>query len=169
MSEIIVPLMICFIIAYSFCKKINVYSAFGEGVKEGIGSVYSIFPSLFALFIAVSVFRSSGLVDFLTSLLLPLCRFLHFPSEILPFAILRPVSGSGSLAMASDIFASYGPDSFAGRVASVMMGSTETTFYTIAVYFGASGTKNIRYALKCALMADLFSMIMSVVICRWYF
>lgn len=169
MSEIIVPLMICFIIAYSFCKKINVYSAFGEGVKEGIGSVYSIFPSLFALFIAVSVFRSSGLVDFLTSLLLPLCRFLHFPSEILPFAILRPVSGSGSLAMASDIFASYGPDSFAGRVASVMMGSTETTFYTIAVYFGASGTKNIRYALKCALMADLFSMIMSVIVCSWYF
>ena len=169
MSELIVPLMICFIIGYSFIKKVNVYSAFGEGAKEGIKSVYSIFPSLFALFIAISVFRSSGLVDFITALLSPLCRLLKFPAELLPFAVLRPVSGSGSLAMASDIFSSYGPDSFTGRVASVMMGSTETTFYTIAVYFGASGTKNIRYALKCALMADLFSMIMSVIVCRWYF
>ena len=131
--------------------------------------MFGVFPSLFAIFIAISVFRASGLVEFLTNLLSPVCSALNFPSELLPFALLRPVSGSGSLAMASDIFTSYGADSFAGRCASVMMGSTETTFYTIAVYFGASGTKNIRHTLKCALLADAFGMIMSVIVCRWYF
>ena len=128
-----------------------------------------IFPTLFSLFIAVSVFRASGLVDFLTKSLLPICSALHFPPELLPFAILRPISGSGSLAMASDIFNTYGPDSFVGRCASVMMGSTETTFYTVAVYFGATGTKNIRHTLKCALLADIFSMIISLVVCSRYF
>lgn len=161
--------MICAIIVWGYFKKTNAHSAFTEGVITGAKSVASIFPSLFALFIAVSVFRASGLTDFLTDLLSPVCRFFHFPSELLPFAILRPISGSGSLAMASDIFSVYGPDSQIGRIASVMMGSTETTFYTIAVYFGASGTKNIRHALKCALLADLFSMIMSTIVCKWYF
>ena len=161
--------MICAIIICGYFKKINAHSAFTEGVITGAKSVASIFPSLFALFIAVSVFRASGLTDFLTEFLSPVCRFMHFPSELLPFAILRPISGSGSLAMASDIFSVYGPDSQTGRIASVMMGSTETTFYTIAVYFGASGTKNIRYALKCALLGDLFSMIMSIIVCKWYF
>lgn len=165
----IVPLMICVILTWGFLKRTNVYSAFTEGAVQGIKSVYSIFPSLFALFIAVSVFRASGLVDFVSSLLSPLCKFLRFPKELVPFALLRPVSGSGSLAMAADIFSAYGTDSFIGRVASVMMASTETTFYTISVYFGASGTKNIRHSLKCALMADVFSMIMSTVICIWYF
>lgn len=166
---IIVPAMICTVVFYGFFKKINVYSAFTEGVIDGAKSVISVFPSLFALFIAVSVFRASGLVDFLAHLLSPLCRILHFPSELLPFALLRPVSGSGSLAMASDIFSQYGPDSFVGRAASVMMGSTETTFYTIAVYFGAAGTKNIRHTLKCALAADFFSMILSIAVCVWFF
>ena len=161
--------MICAIIIWGYFNKTNAHSAFTEGVITGAKSVASIFPSLFALFIAVSVFRASGLTDFLADFLAPVCRFLHFPSELLPFAILRPISGSGSLAMASDIFSVYGPDSQTGRIASVMMGSTETTFYTIAVYFGASGTKNIRHALKCALLADLFGMIMSIIVCKWYF
>lgn len=161
--------MICAIIIWGYFKKINAHSAFTDGVIIGAKSVVSIFPSLFALFIAVSVFRASGLTDFLADFLSPVCRFLHFPPELLPFAMLRPISGSGSLAMASDIFSVYGPDSRIGRIASIMMGSTETTFYTIAVYFGASGTKNIRHALKCALLADFFSMIMSIIVCRWYF
>ncbi len=166
---LIIPFMILAIISWGALKKINVYSAFTDGVTKGVKSVASIFPALFALFVAVSVFRASGLVDFVVGFLSPVCDFLHFPSELLPFALLRPVSGSGSLAMASDIFSSFGPDSEVGRIASVMMGSTETTFYTVAVYFGASGTKNIRHALKCALLADLFSMIMSIIVCKWYF
>ncbi len=113
--------------------------------------------------------RASGLVDFIARLMSPVCDFLHFPSGLLPFALLRPVSGSGSLAMASDLFKTFGPDSFEGRLASVMMGSTETAFYTIAVYFGACKTKNIRYTLKTALLADLFSVIVSVIVCLWYF
>ena len=169
LGSLIIPAMICAILIYGFSKRINVYSAFTNGVTDGAKSVIGIFPSIFALFIAVSVFRASGLVDFISKLLYPLCKLVKFPAELLPFALLRPVSGSGSLAMASDIFSSYGPDSFIGRVASVMMGSTETTFYTVAVYFGASGTKNIRYSLKCALMADIFSMIMSVLVCSRYF
>ena len=169
LGAVCVPLMICVIILWSHIKGVNVYLAFTEGVTGGIKTVYSVFPSLFALFISVSVFRESGLVDFISNLLSPVCEFLHFPSELLPFALLRPVSGSGSLAMASDIFYNLGADSFSGRCASVMMASTETTLYTTAVYFGASGTKNIRYSLKCGLMADLFSMIMSVFVCSRYF
>jgi spore maturation protein B len=161
--------MICTVFLWAHFKGINVYLDFTQGVVDGIKSVYSVFPSLFALFIAVSVFRASGLVGFISNLLSPICEFLHFPSELLPFALLRPVSGSGSLAMASDIFSEFGTDSFAGRCASVMMASTETTLYTIAVYFGASGTKNIRYSLKCGLLADLLSAILSVLVCSWYF
>lgn len=164
-----VPLMICTVFLWAHLRGINVYLDFTQGVVDGIKSVYSVFPSLFALFIAVSVFRASGLVGFISNLLSPICEFFHFPSELLPFALLRPVSGSGSLAMASDIFSEFGTDSFAGRCASVMMASTETTLYTIAVYFGASGTKNIRYSLKCGLLADLLSAILSVLVCSWYF
>lgn len=165
----IIPAIICAIILYGFIKGINVFDAFGEGVKRGVQSVASIFPALFGLFIAISVLRASGLVDFIANLMSPVCNFLRFPSELLPFALLRPVSGSGSLAMASDLFKTLGADSFEGRLASVMMGSTETTFYTIAVYFGACKIKNIRYTLKTALLADLFSVIASVAVCLWYF
>lgn len=168
-GSVLIPFMICAIVAYAFFHRCNVYSAFTEGIADGGRSLFSIFPSIFALFIAVSVFRASGLVDFVVKLLSPICSFLHFPADLLPFAVLRPVSGSGSLAMASDIFQKFGPDSFEGRLASVMMGSTETTFYTVAVYFGASGTKNIRHSLKCALAADVFSMAVSLVVCLWYF
>ena len=164
-----VPGMICFIVLYGAFKKTNVYSAFTNGVTEGAKSVLGIFPALFAVFIAVGVFRASGLVDFLTKMLSPICKTLNFPPELLPFALLRPVSGSGSLAMASDLFSQYGPDSKIGRIASVMMGSTETTFYVVAVYFAASGTKNIRHSLKCALMADLVSICLSTLVCRLYF
>jgi len=162
MLAAIVPVMITAIIVYGICAGINVYQVFTEGVRNGFESVVAIFPALLALFVAVGVFRSSGLADFLTSLLAPLASVLHFPAELLPFALLRPVSGSGSLALASDLFATYGPDSFVGNAASIMMGSTETTFYTVAVYFGACGTKNTRHTLKCALSADVFSMAMSV-------
>ena len=168
-ASYIIPALVCIIIFYGCIKKVNVYSAFTEGVVAGTRSVANIFPALFGLFVAVSVFRASGLVDRLSKILHPICTALHFPSELLPFALLRPISGSGSLAMASDIFSTYGPDSFAGRYTSVMMGSTETTFYTVAIYFGATGTKNTRHTLKCALLADLFSMILSTVICSQYF
>ncbi|MBQ4527748.1 MAG: spore maturation protein [Clostridia bacterium] len=166
---LIMPCMIVFILVYGFSKKIDVYASFINGVKEGTRSVMSIFPALFALFMAVGVFRASGLVDVICDFISPVTGFLNIPSELVPFALLRPVSGSGSLAMASDIFKTYGPDSFVGRAVCVMMGSTETTFYTTSVYFAASGTKNIRHTLKCALVADLFSMIISIVVCAVFY
>ena len=159
----IVLIMIAAIIISGICNKINVYQVFTQGVQNGFESVVSVFPALLALFVAVGVFRSSGLADFLTNALAPIARALHFPVELLPFALLRPVSGSGSLALASDLFARYGTDSLIGRAASIMMGSTETTFYTVAVYFGACGIKNTRHTLKCALSADVFSMVLSVI------
>ncbi len=160
--------MIMTITVYAGFKKTDMYSAFTHGIKAGLESVIGIFPALFALFISVGVFRASGLLDVLTDLLSPVTDFLKFPKELVPFALLRPVSGSGSLAFASDIFSRFGPDSFAGRAVSVMMGSTETTFYVSAVYFGATGTKNIRHTIKCALLADIFSMAVSIIVCRFY-
>ena len=168
-GSFVVPAMILGIMIFAICRKVDVYSAFTSGLKDGARSVLDIFPALFALFIAIGALRVSGLLELIVDLVSPLAVFLHFPSELVPFALLRPVSGSGSLAFASDIFSTYGPDSFAGRAVSVMMGSTETTFYTTAVYFAATGTKDIRHTLKCALIADCVSMVVSVAVCRFFY
>ncbi len=165
----IVPSMILLIIVFAVLQKTDIYSAFTEGTVLGAKSLFSIFPALLALFISIGALRASGLLDLLTDIVSPIANWLRFPSELVPFAILRPVSGSGSLAFAEDIFSRFGPDSPEGRIVSVMMGSTETTFYTTAVYFAASGTKNIRHTLKCALCADAFSMAVSVIVCNFYF
>ena len=154
-GSFVVPAMILGIMIHALCHRVDVYSAFTSGLKDGVQSVFAIFPALFALFIAIGALRASGLVELVVAWVSPVADFVHFPSELVPFALLRPVSGSGSLAFASDIFATYGADSFAGRAVSVMMGSTETTFYTIAVYFGAVGVSRTRYALPAALCADL--------------
>ena len=117
----------------------------------------------------MGVFTSSGLSDMICTLLSPITDFLGVPKDLVPFGILRPVSGSGSLVFASDIFRNFGPDSFEGRAVSIMMGSTETTFYTASVYYAASGTKNIRHTIKGALLADEFSMSISLVVARIYY
>jgi len=169
LSDFIVPFIMMAIMIFAVVKKVDVYSAFVSGVKGGIHSVWSIFPALFALFLAVGAFRASGLAAFLARALSPITDFLHFPSELVPFAVLRPVSGSGSLALAADIYRQAGPDSFVGRAVSVMMGSSETTFYTVAVYFGATHTRDIRHTLKCALLADLVSIVVSLMVCYWYY
>lgn len=168
-GKYIIPIMMLLTIVYASAKKINIYSIFLDGVKKGILSVWEIFPTLFAIFIAVAAIRASGFIDLITKILRPITEFLHFPSELVGFAILRPVSGSGSLAVAADIFSFCGADSFVGRAASVMMGSSETTFYTVSVYFAATGIKDIRHALKCALAADLISTFVSVAVCALYF
>jgi len=168
-GSFVVPAMILGIMIFAIWRKVDVYSAFTSGVKDGARSIFDIFPALFALFIAIGALRASGLLELIVDLISPLAKFFHFPSELVPFALLRPVSGSGSLAFASDIFSTYGPDSFAGRAVSVMMGSTETTFYTTAVYFAATGTKDIRHTLKCALIADCVSMAVSVAVCRFFY
>ena len=165
----IVPIMFLFVILWGVFSKINVYQAFTDGIADGAKAFLKICPALFALFLAVGVFTSSGLSDIVCTILSPVTNFLGIPKDLVPFGILRPVSGSGSLVFASDIFRKFGPDSFEGRAVSIMMGSTETTFYTASVYFAASGTKNIRHTVKCALMADIFSMAISLIVARIYY
>lgn len=133
----------------------DVFQAMLDGVAEGLRTLLRIFPSLVALLTAVYMLRASGALELLTNLLSPLLRLLGIPPETAPLMLLRPVSGSGALAAATELMAQYGPDSYIGRTAAVMLGSTETTFYVIAVYFGAAGIKHTRWAVPAALCADV--------------
>ena len=168
-SDAVVPLIISAVVLYGIVKRIDVYSAFAEGAKDGLKTAVGILPQLVGLLVAVRAFSSSGAADLLVEVLRPAANIIKFPAELLPFTVLRPVSGSGSLAMATDIFKKYGTDSLFGRAVSVMMGSTETTFYTVAVYFGAVGVKDTRHTLACALFADVVSAFVSVAVCRIFF
>lgn len=169
LSAYAVPAIVGVIILYALIRKCEVYSSFTSGATDGLRTALSIAPQLVGLLVAIKMFSASGAMDSIVKLIAPVADFLHIPTEVVPFALLRPVSGSGSLAMATDIFAKYGADSFAGRVASVMMGSTETTFYVSAVYFGAVGVKNTRHALTCALCADALSLALSIIVCTLMF
>ncbi len=168
-SDIAIVAFVGFVLVFALFKRTEVYPSFISGAEDGLKTAVKIIPQLVGLMVAIKAFNASGAMDYIVSLVKPVADILHFPSEALPFALLRPVSGSGSLAMATDIFSRYGADSFAGRVASVMMGSTETTFYVVSVYFGAVGVKNVRHTLFCALMADLFSMVLSTLVCSIMF
>ena len=150
-------------------QKVDIFDAFLVGAKDGLKSLFSILPALVGLITAITLFRASGALDFLTKLLAPVTKPLGLPAEIMPLALLRPISGSGSLAILGDLFASAGPDSLAGRIASVVMGSTETTFYALAVYYGAVKIKNIRHTLPAALCADLTGLLAGTWICYLFF
>lgn len=168
-SDFSIPAVVCAIVIYGVLKKVNVYSEFLDGAKDGLKISFGIIPPIVGLLAAIGMFRSSGAMSFLAGAISPITDFLKIPSEIVPFALMRPVSGSGSLAMATDIFKNFGPDSLSGRITAVMMGSTETTFYTLAVYFGATKASNTRHALKCSLSADVIGMALSVWVCRLFF
>lgn len=165
-SMLAVPLMIAGIVAFGLVKKINVYDSFVEGAKTGAENMLQIVAPLVGLMVGISMIRASGAMDLLGQLLKPVTDALGMPPDVLPLALLRPVSGSGSIAIVNDIFKRLGPDSNAGKIASVMMGSTETTFYTVAVYFGAVGIKNLRHTLKSALLADATGMLLAVLVAR---
>jgi spore maturation protein B len=134
---------------------VDVYGALTRGAGEGLNIVIKILPSLVGLMTAVYMLRASGAMEALGNLIAPALKVLGIPTETAALLFIRPVSGSGALAIGSEIMEAYGPDSYVGRVAAVMLGSTETTFYTIAVYFGAAGIKKTRYAVPAALVADL--------------
>ena len=168
-SDFAVPVMIVSIILAGLIRKVNIYTAFGQGVLEGLKTVLNIFGPMLSIMIGISMFRTSGAMDMIITFIKPVSKMLKIPDEIIPFAVMRPVSGGGSLALCTDLFTKYGPDSFVGRLASVIMGSTETTFYTIAVYFGSVGIKNISYSLKCALVADFVGIMVSVAVVSIFF
>lgn len=168
-SLYIIPLIFSAIVLYGFYKKVNVFEAFLEGAAEGIATVVKILPALIGLVAAITVFRTSGALSLIIKLLSPITKLLKIPSEVMPLALLRPVSGSGALAVVSDILSAYGADSEVGRIASVMMGSTETTFYTLCVYFGSVRVTDSRYTVFAALAADIAGFLTSCFVCRLFF
>ncbi len=155
MTDILIPVIVAAILLTAFIRKVDVFSVFCEGAADGLRTCADILPALVLLIVFIGMLQASGAVEALTSLLQPLCELVHFPSECMPMVLLRPFSGSGAIAVYNEIAAANGADSFAGRVASVLLGSSETTFYTIAVYFSAARIKNTRHAVPAALTADL--------------
>lgn len=166
-SNIAMPLMIFIIVCYGILERKKVFDIFLDGAKEGVEIVFNIFPTLVGLFVAIGALRSSGIIDLIVDFLTPICSFVNFPSEILPLSIIRPISGSSSIAVATDIMNTFGVDSNIGLIASVIMGSTETTIYTIAVYTSSVGIKKTRFVLWASLIADFVGIITSVAVCRF--
>lgn len=165
-SNLAMPLMIIIIVIYGVIERQKVFDIFLDGAKEGIGVVLNIFPTLVGLFVAIGALRSSGIIDLIINFLTPVLNVVNFPTEILPLALIRPISGSSSIAVATDIMNKFGVDSSIGLMASVIMGSTETTVYTIAVYTSSVGIKKTRFVLWAALIADFVGIVTSVVVCR---
>lgn len=165
-SSIAMPLIILLIILYGVSEKNKVFDTFLKGAKEGLEIVIGLFPTLLGIFLAVGALRSSGIIELIVKVIEPVLNTLNIPAQIMPLALLRPISGSASMAVATDIMTQYGVDSKIGLIASVIMGSTETTFYTIAIYTSSVGIKKTRCVLVAALIADIVGMIASVVICR---
>ena len=165
-SIIAMPLIILLIVFYSYKEKRNVFDIFLKGATDGIDISLKIFPTLIGLFVAIGMLRSSGIIDFITNLISPVLNYFSFPSEIVPLALLRPISGSASMAVATDIINQNGVDSFIGILTAVIMGSTETTLYTIAVYTSSVKIKNTRGLLIASLAADITGIIVSLLVCR---
>ena len=165
-SSAAIPVVIIVIIGYGLKEKIKVFDTFLDGAKEGVEIVFKMFPTLIGIFLAVGALRSSGIIDLIVNLITPITNLLEIPSQIMPLALLRPISGSASMAVAVDIMQNYGVDTLTGIITSVIMGSTETTFYTIAIYTSAVGIKKTRGILFAALAADIAGMVASTVICR---
>lgn len=160
----LIPITIGFILIYGTMKKIPTYECFVEGGKEGIQIAFSIIPYLVGMLVAISVFRASGALDFFLTMLKPVLQLAGIPADIIPLAIIRPISGSAALGMTTDLIATHGPDSYIGRLASTMQGSTDTTFYILTVYFGAVGIKKMGDALKVGLWADAIGITASIII-----
>ena len=167
--EFVMPAFACIIVVFGLIKRVPVFDIFLKGAKEGMQILYSIAPTIIGLVFAVDLLRSSGAIDAICNFIEPVADYLGFPKEIVPMVLLRPVSGSGSTALLTSLYEQCGPDSFAGRVASVLAGSSETTFYAIAMYFGCIKVKKIRHTLFAAIIADITAAVMSVLTVRLFF
>lgn len=166
MSDFVIPVFIALIMVIGLAKRVDVFSEFTDGARENLKSAFDVLPALIALMTAIGMFKASGGLEIISSAIAPLTEFLGFPRECIPLALIRPVSGSGALAVFESILTEVSPDSFAGRVASVVIGSTETTFYTIAVYYGITKVKKTKHAIASSLTADLTGFILSALTVR---
>jgi spore maturation protein B len=164
-----IPVLLVFIPLVGMIRKVKVYDVFVEGAKEGFEVAVKIIPFLVGILVAIGMFRGSGAMDLLIAALRPLMAATGFPAEVFPLAILRTLSGSGSLALTTDLIKTHGPDSLIGRMAATMYGSSETTFYVLAVYFGSVGVKRTRHAVPAALVGDVVAAIATVAVCMWMF
>jgi spore maturation protein B len=164
-----IPLFLVAIPVYGAVKGVKVYESFVEGAKGGFQMAIRIIPYLVAILVAVGMLRGAGAIDMLARWLGPVLQRVGFPVEILPLAIMRPLSGSGSLGVVTELIKTHGPDSFLGRLAASAYGSTETTFYVLAVYFGSIGIKKARHAVISGLVADIAGLIAAIIICRFLF
>ncbi|MCT4597096.1 MAG: spore maturation protein [Vallitalea sp.] len=169
MSDFMLPLVFVLIIGYGLLKDVKVYDTFIEGAKEGLKIVLEIMPTLIGLMVAVGILRSSGFLDVLTNVLTPVMNKINFPPELVPIALMRTVSSSASTGLILDLFKTYGPDSLIGRMTSIMMGCTETVFYTMSIYFMTVKIKKTRYTLAGALLVSLAGIIASVIITYYMF
>ena len=164
-----IPVLLVFIPLIGVIRKVKVYDTFVDGAKEGFEVAVKIIPFLVGMLVAIGMFRGSGAMDLLTNALRPMMAATGFPAELFPLAILRTLTGSGSLALTTDLVKTFGPDSFIGRTAATLYGSSETTFYVLAVYFGAVQVKRTRHAVPSALIGDVVAAIATVAVCMWMF
>ena len=168
-SAYLIPLLLSFTALFALKNNVNVYETLTEGAQEGLTVLLRILPSLVGLMTAVYMLRASGALELIGSLLAPILKRANIPQELAALLFIRPISGSAALAIGSDLMAEYGPDSYIGRVAAVLLGSSETTFYTIAVYFGSANIQRTRYAIPAALIADLTCFIGAAFAVRLFF
>lgn len=164
-----IPVILLGIPTYGMLKKVKVYEAFTEGAKDGFTNAIRIIPFLIAMLVAIGVLRASGALNYFSQFVAPVTRLIGMPAEVLPMALMRPLSGGGANGIMVELFKEHGPDSLIGRMASVIAGSTDTTFYVIAVYFGAVGVKKIRYSLSAGLLADLAGILAAVFVTNLMF
>jgi spore maturation protein B len=164
-----IPTLLVAIPLVGIIRKVKVYDVFIEGAREGFEVAVKIIPFLVGILVAIGMFRGSGAMDLLMASLRPLVTSTGFPAELVPLAILRSLTGSGSLAYTTDLVKTYGPDSVIGRMAATLYGSSETTFYVLAVYFGAVGVRRTRHAVPAALIGDIVAAVAAVVVCAWMF
>ncbi len=164
-SNAIIPIIILIVIIYGIYKRINIYDVFIDGAKESIDMSFNLFPSMLAMIFGVNIFLKSGIIEWLFNNI----HIFNFPNEILPMIIMRPISGSSALAILTNIFGSFGPDSYIGTLGSILQGSTDTTFYILTVYFGSIGIKRTKYALTAGIMTDIVCIIVSILIMKILF
>lgn len=167
LSDFMIPFIIFYIVGFGILMKVNVYDDFVEGAKEGLMVVVNILPTLVGLMVAIGILRSSGALDALSNMLIPIVRWFHFPSELVPLVTIKMFSSSAATSLLLDIFKEYGTDSYIGRLASIIMSCTETIFYTMSVYFLAAKVKKTRYTLLGALIATLTGIIASSIIVNY--
>lgn len=165
-SKLAIPFLVFFVVIYGFFKKSDVYENFIEGSKDSFKMIYNLFPTLLAMILGINLLLECNILTLVASLIQ---KIINIPTDIVPLALLRPISGSSALAILNNIYLNHGPDSYIGRLASVIQGSTETTFYVLSLYFSVVGIKKIKYALKVGLIADFIGIVFSFIIVRLFF